>query len=174
MVLPSTLVLKKLRMDWKEVLDKDDERGREMKLERESEFERERHTYATMKSEQGQNIPILYGEVTYEGIPAFLLSDVGGTVLCNVDPSELSGDQLREMLEAPIRSLLIHNIEHDDLKLDNLHYIGGPQKRVVILDFGDAYPLRSDDIDGVCKKQVDFLVRRYNRHQHARLVVGWW
>jgi hypothetical protein len=156
-LLPSTVILKKLKTDW------DKEFEREMRLEREKEFERERDTYKKLKLLQGQDIPMLYGEIKCDRNPALLLSDVGGTALCDLDPSEVSPERLRRMLEGPIRNMLILGVEHDDLKLDNFHYIKGTLERVVILDFGDVDPRRSDDIEGICKELVDVLVRRYIR-----------
>ncbi|KAM3530113.1 hypothetical protein NHJ13051_001562 [Beauveria bassiana] len=122
--LPTTIVVKKLKSNW------------------DDEFTNELRMYEKLKSLQGKQIPVCYGEAYCHGTRALVLQDIGGVSLYHrsalVDMSEA---QIAQIILASYRPMISLNIAYDDWKLDNLYLVDG---RVVFLDLEYVYELDFD------------------------------
>ncbi|KAM3497821.1 hypothetical protein MY10362_008843 [Beauveria mimosiformis] len=119
--LPTTIVVKKLKPN------SDDEFTNELRM------------YETLKTLQGKQIPVCYGEAYYDGTRALVLEDVGGVSLYHRSALvEMSEEQIAQMILASYRPMISLNLAYDDWKLDNFHLVDG---RVVFLDLEYVYEL---------------------------------
>ncbi|KAM3540816.1 hypothetical protein ARSEF1564_006284 [Beauveria bassiana] len=106
------------------------------------EFTNELRMYEKLKSLQGKQIPVCYGEAHCHGTRALVLEDVGGVSLYHRSALvETSEEQIAQMVLASYRPIISLNIAYDDWKLDNLHLVDG---RVVFLDLEYVYELDFD------------------------------
>ena len=70
------------------------------------------------------------------------------------------------MLKEAYSTMLKFGVEHDDLKLDNYHFVGDGPDRIMILDLELACNLENPaHAERICWFAVDFLTRQYIRHQ---------
>lgn len=96
------------------------------------EFDLEKATYARLRPLQGTVIPELFGEVSYRGNRALLLSDIRGASAdspegCLMDVAQF-GRAVRECMAAVAK----FGVTQDDVKLDNYHVVGA---KVMAIDF---------------------------------------
>ncbi|PMB71746.1 hypothetical protein BM221_001842 [Beauveria bassiana] len=106
------------------------------------EFTNELRMYEKLKSLQGKQIPVCYGEAHCHGTRALVLEDVGGVSLYHrAALVETSEEQIAQMVLASYRPIISLNIAYDDWKLDNLYLVDG---RVVFLDLEYVYELDFD------------------------------
>ena len=144
--LPANIVLKKLKPGWEE------------------EFANKKHMYTKLKRLQGEVIPIFYGEARCDdGTPALILSDVGGVPLWHESAFELAEMDLKKMLQASFGSLASYGVYYDDLKLDNLRFVGD---KIVILDLENVDTLNSpaERAINLAVDEVLSLWRYYRKH----------
>ncbi|CAI7662738.1 unnamed protein product [Penicillium glandicola] len=98
-----------------------------------TEFEAEKEAYQKLKSLQGDVIPCLLGECQFNGSPALILPDVGGSTLHQIalSDSTLSNEDLRALLHTALKTLYHQGAEYWDQRLDNFIFREG---RVVVVD----------------------------------------
>lgn len=76
--------------------------------------------YEMLQELQGTVIPRFYGQCTINGVPALLLSDIGGETLKMLAHSDdIPVQSLRTLLERALSALSTHGATYGDLRLDN-------------------------------------------------------
>lgn len=112
--LPTVLIVKQQKPDW------------------EAEFDNEIKTYQRLAPLQGSVVPVLYGTVTFEGVRALLLSDLGGRQIASVGYDVVSRETLRDMLISALRPTFDLGIYPYDANLLNCHLVDG--NKIMIVD----------------------------------------
>lgn len=115
--LPPIVIIKKLKPTW------------------DAEFENEKRIYQQLQPLQGHAIPVFYGEGSYDGTRAFLLSDVGSVSLYEEQVGDLSQSTIKKMLKPALKAILALGVEPADQNPRNYHLIGDA---VFVLDFEDT------------------------------------
>ncbi|KAJ5915521.1 hypothetical protein N7466_011454 [Penicillium verhagenii] len=84
----------------------------------------------------GITIPQLYGQGAFNGIPALILSDLGGTTLFDLglNRSQIDDRMLENELYEAVKSLYDHGVEYWDEKLDNYLFCEDGKVRIVDLE----------------------------------------
>ncbi|KAI1818945.1 hypothetical protein F4861DRAFT_534839 [Xylaria intraflava] len=153
--LPTTIIFKKEKEHWNE------------------EFDTERAAYDKLRCLQGLVIPVLYGQIEYDGTRALLLSDVGGQSLAEPE-AILPEHQLRPLVDQAFQALAELRFTHDDLKLDNFRLVnGGTAIMVVDLELVNDYASVQEARDHA-QWELDFLMDRYQGHfdfLHCRFAI---
>ncbi|KAM3428227.1 hypothetical protein MY4824_008967 [Beauveria thailandica] len=137
--LPTTIVVKKLKPN------------------SDNEFTNELRMYEKLKSLQGKQIPVCYGEAYCDGTRALVLEDVGGVSLYHRSALvEMSEEQIAQMILASYLPMIGLNLAYDDWKLDNFHLVDG---RIVFLDLEYVYELDYDPEQAIQLGQAAILER---------------
>ncbi|KAL1845017.1 hypothetical protein VTK73DRAFT_1324 [Phialemonium thermophilum] len=130
--LPRNLVLKRKKNGWDE------------------EFETERETYQKLRPVQGYIVPTFYSQVEHDGIPAIVLSDVGGACLAEPAGAVLEPEALQPLLHLSQSILADLGILHDDVKLDHFR-IADSRDKVIVVDFERV-------VTGLSREHMRFLM----------------
>jgi serine/threonine protein kinase len=100
--LPLSLVVKKQKTGWQE------------------QFNMEIEAYGTLQELQGTVIPRFYGQCTVNGVPALLLSDIGGRTLETLAQNDdVPVKSLKTLLARALSALSTHGAIYSDPRLDN-------------------------------------------------------
>ncbi|APA11290.1 hypothetical protein sscle_07g060600 [Sclerotinia sclerotiorum 1980 UF-70] len=142
--LPPTVILKKCKPDW------------------EKEFENEKLMYHRLKSLQGRFLPYYYGEATYDGSPALVLSEVIGQTLAHLTIKPGEDEVYERKLEEVYKALTVYGVIHGDTKLDNAMDVGD---RIVLIDLEQATIDETEWEKSTNKGNAGSLLRdlQYNR-----------
>lgn len=102
----------------------------------EEEFGLEKEAYERLDKLQGIAIPELYGQGSFNGLPALILSDVAGTTLYDLARSktEIEDEILENELKIALKELHEHGAEHWDQKMDNFLFCDNGKVMVVDLE----------------------------------------
>lgn len=149
--LPDTVILKQQKDGWEE------------------DFNVERAAYEKLMQLQGHAIPILLGQVTYNGVRALILSDVGGASMATaggalIDGGDiLSETELQTMLYEALGTMVECGISHDDIKLDNFRRVERAGKRAIkVLDLERVDAVEpQEDGELMTRSAVEMLVHQY-------------
>lgn len=152
--LPDDVILKKQKNGWEE------------------EFENERAAYDKLRCLQGHVIPVLFGQVNYNGVRALILSDIGGASMAEAggalleDGEILNETDLQIMLYEALGAMAACGISHDDIKLDNFRRVERAGKRaIMVIDLERVDEVKSQkDGELMTRSAVDMLVRQYQEH----------
>lgn len=119
--------------------------------------------YHHLKPIQGIFIPRFYGEAIYDGSPAFVLSEICGRRLYDIDfdtRPEADDYILEAKLEEAFKALTKYGVIHGDPELHNVFEV---EDRVMIIDFEQA-ELGSRTWEGNPNKgNVGSLMRDFQR-----------
>lgn len=96
------------------------------------EFDLEKATYARLRPLQGTVIPELFGEVSYRGNRALLLSDIGGASADSPEGCLMDFAQFDRAVRECMAAVAKFGVTKDDVKLDNYHVVGA---KVMAIDF---------------------------------------
>jgi RIO-like serine/threonine protein kinase len=99
-------ILKKRKLDWEE------------------EFEVEKAIYRRVQPLQGKFIPYFYGEATYDGSPALVLSEIVGQRLSELTLGADDDKILETKLKEVYKALSKYGVTHEDAALHNVIDIG--------------------------------------------------
>ena len=83
----------------------------------EEEFEVEKIAYKKLEQLQGEVIPYLYGQGSFNGLPALILSDIDGITLDDLarrSNDEVSEEELKTYLEEVFKKLSKHGVLYRD------------------------------------------------------------
>lgn len=141
--LPPTVIVKKIKPDC------------------DDEFDKEKNMYKRLEAFQGVVIPMCYGETRCDGVPALLLSDIGGFPLYDARAASIQEDDLLRMFHDAFAALAGLGILHDDTKLDNYHLVGD---KIMIVDLEQADEAGLA-IDFLVDSTIRHLVSKYKSHQ---------
>ncbi|EFY97812.2 hypothetical protein X797_006435 [Metarhizium robertsii] len=146
--LPNRLVLKACKDGW------------------DQEFLIEKSAYATWKSLQGIRIPGYFGELTYRGIKAILLSDIGGTRVGEPAGALLDKEEFRRLIKDTLSDLAQFGALPDDTRLENFHIVGD---KIMAVDFEMV-----DEVASASQIQdlTDWLAELYGNRQQDLLNSG--
>ncbi|KAH8813140.1 hypothetical protein F5884DRAFT_325654 [Xylogone sp. PMI_703] len=131
----------------------------------EEEFNNEKAMYQAMQSLQGLYLPVYYGEIELNGVPALIISDVGGVPL-NDRNLKLDVRKLKEKLEEVYRATLEYGVCQTDSKLDNFHRVNGT---IIALDLGRFEWIDPEDRCLIFESETSYLLKRYKDHQESLL-----
>ncbi|TWU74234.1 hypothetical protein ED733_003910 [Metarhizium rileyi] len=111
-----------------------------------------------MKDLQGMRISKYYGELTYNGTRAILLSDIGGPA-----GAILGREEFRRMINEALTDLAHFGVLPDDIRLENFYLING---RVMVIDFKIVLECDSKE-DSIREVEIltDWLARLYEGRQ---------
>ncbi|KAL4960562.1 uncharacterized protein BDV14DRAFT_140063 [Aspergillus stella-maris] len=148
--LPAEIIIKKMKDGW------------------ENEFRTEIATYNLLKPLQGSIIPKFYGEATYEGSPALVISVVKGETLSEVArsmsvPSHDDLHKLRSSIETALRALWRYHVEYQDGKLDNLFLLRNGRVMIIDLELVNRTRkpwMHTENFDAVEYLTEDFVCRK--------------
>ncbi|APA15665.1 hypothetical protein sscle_15g104350 [Sclerotinia sclerotiorum 1980 UF-70] len=135
--LPSIVIVKKRKPDW------------------DNEFEVEKRMYRRLQPLQGRFIPYFYGEATYDGSPALVLSEIIGRRLYDLTMKHGEDDEFKRKLEEVYKALTTHGVTHEDPKLDNAIDVGD---RVMIFDLEQCVIEKTNWEGSVNKGSVIYLL----------------
>ncbi|KAJ5938202.1 hypothetical protein N7454_004544 [Penicillium verhagenii] len=109
---------------------------KQQKDEWEEEFKKEIQAYEKLSDVQGITIRHLYGQGVFNGIPALILSDLGGITLFDLGlkRSQIDDKMLENELHKAVKSLYDHGVEYWDEKLDNYLFCEDGKVRIVDLE----------------------------------------
>lgn len=105
-------------------------------------FDNEVSIYKKLKPIQGKVVPVYYGEASFEGKRALVLSDVGGDPLYSPQIPVFTKEDFTEKMSQAIGALHQLGVEHDDNFLPNYHLVNN---RIFILDHEMSQPVEEDD-----------------------------
>ncbi|KAK4123068.1 hypothetical protein N657DRAFT_574289, partial [Parathielavia appendiculata] len=96
-------------------------------------FDAERAAYDRLRPLQGKVMPVLLGQIEYDGARAPLLSDIGG--VCLAEPAgEMLAGELGRLIGEALGQLAVGGLLHD-VKLDNFHLVGeGQGAKIMVVD----------------------------------------
>lgn len=121
--------------------------------------------YDKLRCLQGHIVPVLFGEIKYDGVPAFILSDVGGE--CMAEPKGVLLDDGGVLSETEFRTMLFDAADAvswfgcvpDDLKLDNFIRV---KDRIILIDLEQFSELEfMEDREFSVKCVVNFIVEAF-------------
>lgn len=140
------------------------------------QFDLEKATYARLRPLQGTVIPQLFGEVSYRGNRALLLSDIGGASAdspegCLMDVAKF-GRAIFECMAAVER----FGVTQDDVKLDNYQVVGDKVMAVdfeLVSDLDRATEcLTEEQKKGWTERNAEDITEEYERRQHSLWECG--
>jgi RIO-like serine/threonine protein kinase len=127
------------------------------------EFETEKRIYHHLKPLQGTFIPQFYGEGIYDGSPAFVLSEIYGERLFDIDfeiRPEADDPILEAKLEEAFKALTKYGVIHKDPEMHNIFEV---EDRVMIIDFEQAELGSRVWEDSPNNGNVRYLMRKFRR-----------
>ena len=113
--------------------------------------------YQKLQPLQGHIIPIYYGEVECDGLPAIILEDVKGKLPGQEKPF-LPPEEFRRRLEVAYDALRSFGVMVEDFKLANNLLLAD---KVVLVDLESIWEPDKDDWEFFCQSRIDELVRQY-------------
>lgn len=132
------------------------------------EFDVEKAAYKKLQCLQGHVIPVLYGQVNYNGVRALILSDIGGACMSEpggalIDGQIMTDVEFRRLLFPALRALLACGIAHDDVKLDNYRRVEhAGEMRIMVVDLEQVDDLEpTEETEKFVGWDVDHLTGRY-------------
>ncbi|KID82799.1 Protein kinase-like domain protein [Metarhizium guizhouense ARSEF 977] len=146
--LPNRLVLKACKDGWDQV------------------FQIEKSAYATWRSLQGIRIPRYFGALTYKGIKAILLSDIGGARVGEPAGTLLDKEEFRRLMKDTLSDLARFGALPDDTRLENFHIVGD---KMMAVDFETV-----DEVVSASQIEdlTDWLAELYGNRQRDLLNSG--
>lgn len=149
--LPPTVILKRAKPGWGD------------------EFQLELDNYSRMRTLQGDLIPWCYGEVKCrQGQSrvrrAIILSDIGDEVLGGKNYSNLSAEQVYDMLLHLYKTIKSFGLYQEDEKPQNFHVFGG---KIVAIDFEMVKPADSyeEGLEPSAEAACRSIMRQWQRDQ---------
>ncbi|KAJ5993188.1 hypothetical protein N7451_008912 [Penicillium sp. IBT 35674x] len=134
------------------------------KRERSNEFREEINAYNRLQQLQGNVIPILFGQGSFNEYPALILSEVKGITLRDLaksDETTVPEKTVESGLEKVFKELYIYGAEHCDLNLGNFLFC--KNGKVVVIDLEEVeFPDRRQSWENsVHLGSVGYLMSRF-------------
>jgi serine/threonine protein kinase len=107
---------------------------KQQKDKRDDEFRNEILAYERLKELQGTVIPTLFGQGSFNGRPALILSEVDGITLRQLAETDVQEKTLETQLEKAIKALHQKGAEYGDLNLGNFLFCKNGEVAIVDLE----------------------------------------
>lgn len=138
----------------------------------EENFDAERSAYDKLACLQGHVIPVLFGQIDYNGTYALLLSDTRGSSMAEPegilleDGDVLSETELQNMLYQTLGTIAAFRLSQDDIKRDHFRRVDHLNGRaIMVVDLERVGEVTSVEEERIMKKTaVTALLREYKRH----------
>lgn len=127
----------------------------------EDEFNNEKRVYERLQPVQGHFVPILYGEATFEGSRALVLSEVNGVLPFKQEKPYLAPSEFKRRITRACRELEAFDYFADGIKLANTFLV---DDRVVFVDLEDFFKVAPEKRERILHQNIEAFMDEYRRY----------
>ena len=117
--------------------------------------------YKRLRTLQGKQIPVCYGEASCDDTRALVLEEVGGVSLLHRSALiETPEKRINAMISDSYDPMVDQGVAYDDWKMDNFHLLND---RIIFLDLEHAYELDEDQREYTVEVGLEAFLDRWRR-----------